>query len=170
MIDAVEGVTTMLVGVGRVTVSGLSPTVPSLTALIVSAPFATALTTPLELTVASAGFELCHATVCPVRMFPCASLSTADAWVVWPTDSVPVFSDTAMAAAGTSKRLTTAVAFLLCNCAEMITMPLAIAVTSPLLETVASDGEEDDHLTPELLMTRPLASYTVAASCCVCPL
>ena len=76
------------------TVRSAPPVLPSEIALIVALPRPTAVTTPNELTVAIAGFELCHATARPVSVVPSASVSVAFALVTWPTSSVPVSSDT----------------------------------------------------------------------------
>ena len=69
-------------GAGAAMVSGALPTLPSAMALIVTDPFAIAATLPDEFTVASAGLELCQATVRPLKMVPLASLMTAVACVV----------------------------------------------------------------------------------------
>ena len=63
-------------------VSGAVPTRASLIALMFTVLFASAVTTPLALTVAIAGLELCHATTRLVRTFPAASFTVAAACVV----------------------------------------------------------------------------------------
>jgi hypothetical protein len=81
-IERLGGVIAMDAGAGAPTVSDAAPTFASLMALIVTVLFARAVTTPLAFTVAIAGFELCQATVRPVRTLPSASFTIAVACVV----------------------------------------------------------------------------------------
>jgi hypothetical protein len=60
------------------------PEIPSLVAVIVAAPAATAVTRPLELTVAAPLLSLDHATVRPVSVLPLASRSVAVNGSVFP--------------------------------------------------------------------------------------
>jgi hypothetical protein len=71
--SAVAGETVILEGGGAVTERAVLPTFASLIALIVAAPAAIPVTRPEELTVASAGLELCQATMRPVTTRPVAS-------------------------------------------------------------------------------------------------
>jgi uncharacterized membrane protein YphA (DoxX/SURF4 family) len=162
--DMLPGVIAIEVGTGALTVSGALPTFASQMALIVTDPFAIAVTSPFESTVASAGFELCQATRRPLKTFPCASLMVAVACVVCPTESVLLASDTPTDAAGTSRTLMDAVAFLLFDWAVMMARPLATPVTSPASDTVAMDILEDVHFMLMLDKVRPLASNAVAMS------
>jgi len=62
---------------GAVTVTLAEPDLPSLVALIVEDPAATAVTTPLEATVAAAVLELDHVMARPVSTLPAESFVTA---------------------------------------------------------------------------------------------
>jgi hypothetical protein len=162
--DTLPGIIAIEVGTGVLTVSGALPTLPSLIALIVTDPFAIAVTSPFESTVASAGFELCQATTRPLRTFPCASLTVAVACVVCPLESVLLASATVTDAAGTSRTLMDAVAFLLFDWAVMMARPFATPVTSPASDTVAMAVFEDVHLVLVPVKVRPSASNAVAMS------
>ena len=73
-------------GVGAATVAVAAPVRPSLVATIDAEPAETAVTTPVELTVATSGFALDHVTDRPVSTLPAASRSVAVAWDDCPTD------------------------------------------------------------------------------------
>src|SRR5258707_15364196 len=60
-----------------VTVSPAVPLCPSLVAVIVAAPAATLVTSPLPFTVATAGAVLAHVTTRPESAFPVASFGVA---------------------------------------------------------------------------------------------
>src|SRR5919108_2388587 len=81
-------------GVEGVTVMAELPPRPSLVAVVVAAPTATAVTRPLPFTVATPVLLLDHVTVRPVKTFPLASRSVADSWRVPPTVSVAVAGET----------------------------------------------------------------------------
>src|ERR1019366_2922712 len=72
-------VVTVLTGTG-VKVSSAPPLCPSLVAVIVLVPTATAVMTPVALTVATVVLDDCHVTVRPCSTLPLASFSTAVAW------------------------------------------------------------------------------------------
>jgi len=80
--DELEGETvTVATGIG-VTVIVDVPVLPSLVAVIVAVPTATAVTTPLDETVATPGVLVDQVIARPVSVFPDASLSVAlSAWV-----------------------------------------------------------------------------------------
>jgi hypothetical protein len=65
----------------ELTVTVASPVLVSTVARIVAVPEATAVTRPLEETVATLGLSDDHATTRPVNVFPLASRATAEAWV-----------------------------------------------------------------------------------------
>ncbi len=167
--ETLDGRMAIDAGTGALMVSDALPIFASQMALMVTDPFATAVTRPLESTAASAGLELCQAMVRPVRTLPCASFTVAVACVVCPTDSVPLPNDTPTVAAGTPSTFTDAVAFLLFDCAVMIASPFATPVTRPASETVAIDGFEDDHFGTTPLTMRPLSSSAEAVSCRLSP-
>jgi len=72
-------------GAGAVTVIAAFPLWPSLDAVTVADPAATAVTTPDPETDATLAFELDHATTRPVNTLPLASRVVADRDVVFPT-------------------------------------------------------------------------------------
>src|SRR5687768_13736591 len=76
------------------TVSAAEPVLPSLVATIVATPVATAVTSPDEETVATAGLEEDHTMVRPVRTLPEASRSVAVACAVFCTVRVEELNDT----------------------------------------------------------------------------
>src|SRR2546425_419405 len=83
------------------TVTLADPLLPSLVAVIVTAPAATPITRPLADTVAIAVFELVHVTARPASTFPAASLGVALSCVVAPTNTVAVAGLTVTDATGT---------------------------------------------------------------------
>jgi hypothetical protein len=82
---AVAGLTvTEPTGTGTTLIEAF-PDAPSLVAIIVAVPLATALTSPKGETVATALFALIHVTTRPVRTLLEESRGVAVAWLVWPT-------------------------------------------------------------------------------------
>ena len=76
------------------------PLWPSLVAVIVAEPAATAVTTPLARTVATAGASLAHVTERPVSVSPRASLSVAVSCGVAPTVRLSLAGATVTEATG----------------------------------------------------------------------
>jgi hypothetical protein len=85
MTVAVVGLTVTEPTGTRTTVSEAFPDCPSLVAVIVVVPAASAVTNPAEETVATAVFPLLQVTTRPVSMLLLASNVVAVACVVWPT-------------------------------------------------------------------------------------
>jgi hypothetical protein len=83
-----------------VTVNPALPLLPSLDAVIVAVPAATPEIAPVAETIATAVFELCHATLRPDRLFPPASLRIAFACAVWPATMEVGLSETVTLAIG----------------------------------------------------------------------
>src|SRR5438445_2203856 len=83
-----------------VTVIAAVPLLPSLVAVIAAEPVATAVTTPLTLTVATAGASLAHVTERPVSVSPRASLSVAVSCGVAPTRRLSLAGATVTDATG----------------------------------------------------------------------
>src|SRR5688572_2938711 len=77
-----------------VTVSAADPVLPSLVATMVATPAATAVTSPEEETLATAGVEEDHTMVRPVKTLPEASRSVAVACAVFCTVRVEELNDT----------------------------------------------------------------------------
>jgi len=85
------------------------PVFPSLVAVIVVLPGATAVTTPAVETVAIALFAVLHAMLRPVSVLPSASFVVAVSVVVWPTITFADPGVTVTVATGAINTLTLAV-------------------------------------------------------------
>lgn len=109
---------------------------PSDVAVIVAPPTCTPVTRPLVETEATLLLELCQATARPVSVLPPASVACADSCTVLPAEMVledGVIESAATGAETTpSEELSAAVEAL----ATIFALPIAVAVTSPLDETV----------------------------------
>src|SRR5947209_6250995 len=86
---------------GAVTVRAACPVIPSLVAMIVAVPTATALTSPVLATVATLLLLELHVIARPVSIVPLASFNVAVAWVLWPAVNDPLLSKTPTLATGT---------------------------------------------------------------------
>src|SRR5213594_2443862 len=93
-----------------VTVTVAIPFFPSLVAVIVATPAATAVTSPLPLVAATAVLLLAHVTVRPVSTFPAESFVVADNWTVPPTGRLATAGVTSTDATGTAVTVTVALA------------------------------------------------------------
>src|SRR5213080_2136811 len=151
------------------TVTDAVPLCPSLVAVIVAAPGATAVTRPLPLTVATALFPLAHVITRPPRAFPLASCGVAVSCTVCPCGIVTVGGVTATAATGTLATVTDAVPLCPSLVAVIVAAPGATAVTRPLPLTVATALFPLAHVITRPPRAFPLASCGVAVSCTVCP-
>src|SRR5438874_513171 len=127
-----------------------APLCPSLMAVIVAEPATTPLTSPLELTVATAVLLLDHVIVRPVSALPLASFGVA-----------------VTEAAGTAVTVTVAVPLCPSLVAVIVAEPATLPVTSPLELTVATDVLELAHVITRPDKGLPLASFGVAVSCAV---
>ena len=120
-----------------VTVRVAEPEMPSLMAVIVVVPAATDVTKPVLETAAMLVLLLANVMVRPVSTLPLASLSTTTAWVVCPAVRLLLFSVTVTEATGTGVTVTVAEPEVPSLVAVIVAVPTAIAVTRPVLETVA---------------------------------
>src|SRR5438046_5966488 len=145
------------------------PLCPSLVAVMIADPAAAAVTSPLPLTVATKPFELAQVTVRPDRGLPLPSFGVAVSCTVCPIWIPAEAGVTATEATGIVVTAIAAVPLCPSLVAVMTAEPTAMPVTSPLLLTVATDGLELDQLTARPESVLPLASLSVAASCCVWP-
>src|SRR5438034_676583 len=145
------------------------PLWPSLVAVIVAAPVATAVTRPLEPTVATAPVELVHTTPRPVSGLPFASFGVAVSWTVPPGCRPTAAGVTATDATGAAVTLISAVPLWPSLVAVIVAEPAATLVTSPLAFTVATAGVLLAHVTTRPDSGLPLTSLGVAASCTVWP-
>src|SRR3989441_59933 len=145
------------------------PLWPSLVAVMVVEPIATPVTSPLALTVATALFELVHATARPFSGLPFASFGVAVSWTVPPGCMLTDAGVTATDATGTAVTVTAAVPVFPSLVAVIVAAPAATPLTSPLALTVATAWLLLVHVTARPLNGPPFASFGVAASCAVCP-
>src|SRR6266581_3376693 len=142
---------------------------PSLVAVIVAAPAATPVTSPVVETMAIPGFEFVQVTARPARMFPAASLGVALSWVVPPTNTVAVAGLTVTDATGTLDTVTAAVPLFPSLVAVIVAAPAATPVTSPVADTVAIARFALAQLITRPVSTFPAASLVTALSCVVPP-
>src|SRR5205809_206209 len=167
--DAVAGLTVTAATGTVLTVIVAEPLCPSEVAVIVAAPAATAVTSPLALTVATAVLPLDQVTVRPGSELPFASCGVAVSCTVCPTCTDAVAGFTVTDATGTV--LTVIVALPLCPSlvAVIVAEPAAPPVTSPLALTVATAVLLLAHVTVRPANRLPFASFGVAVSCTVWP-
>ena len=156
---------TLATGAG-VTVKGALPLFPSLVAVIVAEPGATAVITPVaELTVATVGASELQAITRPVRTPPLPSEVTALACEV-PTAVIELgASDTDTVATGTGITPTADVPLCPSLVAVIVVFPTARAVTRPLADTDATPGALEIQLTTRPVSVPPFASRRVTVSC-----
>lgn len=147
------------------------PVLPDTLAVIVADPDATALTTPLVDTVATAAFDVDHVGVPILTGLPAASRPLADAWVVCPTDSTPDASDTDTVASVPPTGFTVSASEPTTpSLVALITaVPADTAVTTPDDDTDATLGAELDHVIARPLSTSPWPSFGVAEKVAVWP-
>jgi hypothetical protein len=128
------------------------PDFPSLVAVIVAVPVASAVATPEVDTVATVVLLDAHVTTRPVRTFPLASLVVAVKVGVEVLGTVVADGDTVTLATGTGVTVTTALP------------DFPSPVTTPAELTLATSGLLDVHDTTRFVTTVPLTSVTVTAS------
>src|SRR6185503_12595033 len=165
----VAGATVTLATGTMMTVTALVPLLPSLVAVIVAAPAATAVTRPLAETVATPVGLLDQVTMRPLSTLPAESLVVALSCAVPPTTRPAVAGTTVTVATGTAVTVIDDVANLPSLVAVIVADPAATAVTRPLAETVATAGALLDQVTTRPLNTLPAESLVVALSCAVAP-
>src|SRR5438309_1217076 len=151
------------------TVTLAVPLCPSLVAVIVTAPAATPVTSPVADTVAIAAFELVQLITRPLSTLPAASLGVAVSCTVPPTYTFGAVGPTVTDATGTLETVTAAVALCPSLVAVIVTLPADWPVTRPLALTAASDVLLLDHMTRRPARVFPAASLGVAVSCTVVP-
>jgi hypothetical protein len=110
-------------------------------AVIVAVPAPTALTTPLDDTVAIAASLLDQVIGAPEMTLPPASRAVAPNVTVWPTVSVRDDGVTVTEAAGAGFTATVANPSTPSMVAVMTALPIDTAVTTPVAETEATPGE-----------------------------
>jgi hypothetical protein len=157
--------TTVLTGTGD-TVIVLDPLLPSLVAVIVAVPVATAVTRPDADTVAAAVLLEPHVTTRSVTTFPAESVTVALSWTVCVTNKALLVGDTATVPTGIAVTVMVAVPLLVSLVAVIVAVPTATPVTTPAL-MVAIAGSLELHVTSRPVNTFPCASFTVAVNVAV---
>src|SRR3989449_887219 len=166
---AVAGLTlTDATGTGF-TVTAALPVFPSLVAVIVTAPAPAPVTSPVEVTVATAGVLDAHVTARPASTLAAASLSVAVSCTVPPTYTFGTVGLMVTDATGTVDTVSAAVPFCPSLVAVIVAAPTATPVTSPVTDTVAIAVFELAHVIARPPSTFPAASFGVAVSCTVPP-
>jgi hypothetical protein len=140
---------------------------PSLVAVIVAVPGATAATRPDEETVATPSSLEVQVTRRPVRTLLPASLTSAASCWVDPASTVAVAGLTVIEATGAEVTVTDALPLLSSLVAMMFAVPALTAVTSPVPETVATELLSELQVTARPASTPPLPSSVVAVACVV---
>lgn len=153
------------------------PEIPSLVAVTIALPGVCPVITPVADTVAMLTGDDDHVTTRPLSVLFAASFNVAVASAVCPgtIDACP--SATVMLATGAGggggveETVSVAPPDLPATDAVMVAVPAPVAVTKPLLDTVATARFEEPHLTVSPCTTKPfpLASFKVAEACAVCP-
>src|SRR6266550_3310211 len=169
---AAAGVTVTNATGTAVVVTVAVPLCPSLVAVNVAVPAATAVTRPLADTVATPGTLLAHVTTRPISAEPFASSGVAVSWTVCPTGTLAEAGFTATDATGTETAVTITIAVPLLPSLVAVSVaeePAATPVTSPLPLTVATPVASLTHVTTRPVNGLPFASWGVAVSCTVCP-
>jgi hypothetical protein len=156
-------------GGARVTVTLAPPLLPSLVAVIVAVPGRSAVTTPLEDTMAMSGADDDQLTLRPVSTVPLASSSTAVAVVVEPVCSAELARLTDTVFTGRSVTISDAVPLLPSLVPVIVTLPAFTAVTTPFADTVATFGFELLHVTVRPVSSAPFSSRVIAVACVVAP-
>src|SRR5688572_19764074 len=147
-----------------VTFTVADPLLPSLVAVIVAVPAATAVTRPSDDTVATVLRFDDQEIIRPVMVAPEASRSLAESRDVCPTTRLLVTGVTSTPATGTSETVIVATALFPSDDAVMMAAPAPRAVTIPASVTVATDAS---LLTQEIgrpVRGRPLPSSSSATS------
>ncbi len=147
-----------------VTVTADVPLCPSLVAVIVAEPGATAVTRPLPFTVARAVLLVPHVTTRPASAFPLASCGVAVSCTVCPAVTLTDAGLTLTDATGTGVTVTVAVPVLVSLVAVIVVEPAATPVTSPLPFTVATVALLLPHVTTRPASAVPFVSRGVAVS------
>jgi len=136
-----------------VTVSVAEPVLVSLVAMIFAEPTATAVTRPVDDTVATPGFSDAQLTTLPVRLLPLPSRVVAVACVDWPNTMDDEPSVTFTDATGIASTLSEAFPVFPSLAAVMDAVPGETAVTRPVALTVATAELLELHVTARPVMT-----------------
>src|SRR5213593_3549839 len=166
---AVAGLTVTVATGTCTTVIVALPLCPSHVAVIVAEPATFPVTSPFELTVATAVLLLAHVTVRPVNGLPFASFGVAVSCTVLPSSTLADAGVTVTLATGTGVTVTLDVPLFPSLVAVIVAEPVTTPVTSPLPFTVATAVLLLDQVTTRPGRGFPFASFGVAVSCTVSP-
>jgi hypothetical protein len=144
------------------------PNLPSLVAVIVVVPVASAATTPLLETVATAPFVVAHVTGRSVTTAPFASRTVAMSVVVCPTASEAVGGSTVTVPTPGIVTVAVTTAVFPSLLATMFAPPGATPVMTPDVETVATPGLCEVNVTNRPVNTNPSGSLSVTFNATVC--
>jgi hypothetical protein len=147
-----------------VTVIVADPLLPSLVAVMVVVPGATAVTAPDDEIVATPVLLEVHVTGRPVTTFPAASRAVAVSVVVWPTDIDSGLGLTDTDATGACVTVIVATSFLPSAVPVIDALPGPIAVTRPFASTVATSVLLLDQMIARSVNGFCAASYAMAVS------
>jgi hypothetical protein len=151
-------------GGGAMTVTDVAAVTPSTCTVTVPLPTPTAVTQPVLLTAAMAGFELDQLTARSASTTPLASRTTAESCALSPTVSDRLVGVRATDAAVTAVTATAADAVNPSADAWADVLPTVIAVTPPDAVTAATALFALDHVMTWFGITVPVASRTSALS------
>src|SRR5213592_3759799 len=154
------------IAVGAVTLIAELPLLPSEVAVIVADPATSPVTSPLPFTLATAAALLAHVTTRPDSAFPLASFGVAASCTVPPTVKLADAGVT-VTDATTAFTVMAADPVLPSLVAVTVAGPALTPVTRPVVDTVATVGVPEVHVTTRPVSTFPAASFVVAASCTV---
>jgi len=150
-------------GAVAATVIAAVPDCPSLVAVMVTPPAASAVTVPAEETVATAALLVAHVTERPVRTWPALSLVIAASARLWPTVSEALAGETATDATGAGAGADEATVTV-----SLVVIPSLVALMSAepaaIPDTVADVPEPETPATDGLLLFQVTAwSITLPA-------
>jgi hypothetical protein len=163
--DAEPGLTpTAATGTSETVIADV-PVCPSLVAEIVGLPGRSAVTSPVELTIATSGLLVDQETGRPVSGAPFSAVGVAVSCWVPPTNSDADPGLTATEATGMSVTVMVEVPVWPSLVAEIIAVPGATAVTRPVELTVAAPALLLDQETDLSVSCVPFCAVGVAVSC-----
>jgi hypothetical protein len=145
-----------------VTVTVAVPLLPSLVAVIVAVPGATPVTTPADVTVATAALLDVHAMTRSVTTVPFVSLTVGVSVTVAVTRMPGVGGESTTPPTGTGVTVTNVVPDLPSLVAVITTVPGVTPVTRPVGDTVATAGALVAQVTTRSETTLPFTSSTFA--------
>jgi acyl transferase domain-containing protein len=136
---------------------------PSLVAVIVAVPTDIAVTIPLADTVATLGLSLAQLMARSASTFSAASLATALSCCVDPSTRLNEETSRRTDETGTGRTVNVALPVTPSLVAMMFVVPGDKALTTPLLDTVATASSSELHTTPRPSALRPASKVEAVA-------